>query len=66
QKDDLWLLRFLAATFCYIFWFPIGQGTFLHSGYWVLSEIFSFQTKAQKHNVDMLVNGMCPLLIPGF
>lgn len=41
-------------------------GTFLHSGHWVLSEIFSFQTNTQKHNVDMLVNGMCPLLIPGF
>lgn len=31
-----------------------------------LIRIFSFQTNTQKHNVDMLVNGMCPLLIPGF
>lgn len=66
QKDDIEMLSLIIVTFCYTFSFTVMCLTFLHSVRWRLSECFPSQINAQQYSVDMLVNGMRPLLIPGF
>lgn len=60
------MLKRLNVKYCYIFSFPIGQGTFLHFCYWVLSEIFHFRT-ILKNTVSACWWMECArFLVPGF